>query len=191
MDPTHNVDYERFCCWSFPVLLLCTWIYNCLNFLSSSLVLSVLVNCEQSISSIRSVFAKPNNQWKMYTFSSYSYTLISLYTWICVPNYYFAKICAKTCAHILVKFGCSWHFWGFSGDLGGFWVLVSYDIWPFGSWKDHHMAQSDQIWFKMLHMGHGWSSHVSGWSTYVLYILDPINRFLGLSKVITGLFLLM
>ena len=77
------------------------------------------VTGEQSTSSIRSVFAKPNHQWTLCTLLSYSYTLQ------CVFPINIGKISAYNVVHIYWWSQRRWRVWGvfgifgvFSGDLG-------------------------------------------------------------------------
>ena len=73
------------------------------------------VTGEQSTNSMRSVFAKPNHQWKVCSLLSYSYTLKHMFPM------YVVQISAHKVVHIFVV-GI---FWVFSGDLG---VLLSCKI---------------------------------------------------------------
>ena len=114
-DPTHIEEYTQFYCWYAHALLLCARICNCWNILSSSFVLPVLSYwwTKYQFYNISICQTKPSME------DVYLPKLL-LCTGIVVLNYYFASICTYTRAHILVKFGCSWHFWGFSGKFGGF-----------------------------------------------------------------------
>ena len=123
-DPTHIEEYTKFYCWYAHALLLCARICNC--FYLALWYFQYSVTGEQSTNSMRSVFAKPNHQWKVCSLLSYSYTL----------KHMFPMHVLQISAHIIVNI----YWWSprrwrvrffvgifgvFSGDLG---VLLSCKI---------------------------------------------------------------